>query len=396
MPGGGPILTTMTLRMDQVIGELPGFIESYRDQLAAMDLGLEVAESALHAWAVDSEAGNRQIERVMADSRDPYAVARDESPLAAFDPPERGPVTVVAADGSSIEPDRFAPVQCYVINSGYVVLPYGVPAVEPRLAAQAVLGPELSSPAGSGRDDGGEETSARGWGVSLRRDVHELEVGVWAALPAVESGPVVLLYDGTLLPWDLDSPEVAAPIRADLQQRTNRALDDVRNVGSAISLGAYVSGSRARDLVTSLAALAPTNARRWPDADSQLMYRLLAPSQRSAVFEARSKRRDRIEEQFSSHQVCFFYLRVGDDVARVELPHWATAADMLGRLHATLVDQCERCGGYPRALQEAHEQAVISAGDRLQFSLLLERAAARQGLQPRSNSKQMSKRRRAL
>ena len=386
----------MTLRMDQVVGELAGFIENYRAQLAAMDLGLDAAESALRVWALDPEAGNRQLEHAMVDSRDPYAVARNESPLGVFDPPERGPVTVIASDGSSIEPDRFAPVQCFVINSGYVVLPYGVPAVEPRLGAQAVLGPDFTSSPDPGRDDGGDETSARGWGVNLRRDVHELEVGAWAALPAAESGPAVLLYDGTLLPWDLDSPEVAIRIRAELQERTNRALDDIRAAGTGISLGAYVSGSRARDVVTSLAALSPGSARRWPEADSQLMYRLLAPNQRSAVFEARSKRRDRIEEQFSSHQVCFFYLRVGDDIARVELPHWATAPEPLGRLHATLVDQCERCGGYPRALQEAHEQAVISAGDRLQFSLLLERAAARQGLQPRANSKQMSKRRRAL
>lgn len=386
----------MTLRMDQVVGELPAFIESYRDRIAAMDLGVELAESALRDWALDPEAGNRQLERVMAESRDPYAIAGDKSPLATFDPPEPGPVTVVAADGSSIEPDRFAPVQCYVINSGYVVLPYGIPAVEPRLDAQAVLGPEFPAGGDQGRDDGGEDTSARGWGVNLRRDVHELEVGVWRALAAAQSGPVVLLYDGTLLPWDLDSPEVAAPIRTDLQERTNRALDDVRGVGAGISIGAYVSGSRARDLVTSLGALAPGDARCWPDADSQLMYRLLAPNQRSAVFEARSKRRDRIEEQFSSHQVCFFYLRIGDDIARVELPHWATGAAQLDRLHATLVDQCDRCGGYPRALQEAHEQAVISSGDRLQFSLLLERAASRQGLNPRANGKQMSKRRRAL
>ncbi len=386
----------MTLRMDQVVGELPGFIESYREQLAAMDLGLASAEAALRSWALDPEAGNQRIERAMAASHEPYAVARGESPLGAFGPPERGPVTVVAADGSSIEPDRFAPVQCYVINSGYVVLPYGVPNVEPRLHAQAVLGPEWPSPSDSGRDDGGEETSARGWGVSLRRDVHELEVGVWAALPLLESGPVVLLYDGTLLPWDLDSPDVAAHIRADLQRRTNQALDDIRDGGSGISLGAYVSTSRARDLVTSLAALAPADATRWPEADSQLMHRLLAPNQRSAVFEARSKRRDRIEEQFGSHQVCFFYLRIGEDIARVELPHWATGPERLERLHAILVDQCERCGGYPRALQEAHEQAVISGADRLQFSLLLEREAARQGILPRTNSKQMSKRRRTL
>jgi NurA-like 5'-3' nuclease len=60
------------------------------------------------------------------------------------------------------------------------------------------------------------------------------------------------------------------------------------------------------------------------------------------------------------------------------------------------VDQCRRCDGYPRALQEAHEQAVISGNDRLQFGRLLEMEVGRHGLRSLSNSKQVSKRRRGL
>ena len=95
-------------------------------------------------------------------------------------------------------------------------------------------------------------------------------------------------------------------------------------------------------------------------------------------------------------QVAFFYLRTGGDVARVELPIWAATPDRVARLHATLIDQCARCDGYPRALQEAHEQAVISGGDRQQFARLLETEAARQRVFAALNGKQSSKRRRAV
>ena len=66
------------------------------------------------------------------------------------------------------------------------------------------------------------------------------------------------------------------------------------------------------------------------------------------------------------------------------------------RLHSALVDQCRRCDGYPRALQEAHEQAVISARDREGFERLLERLADGHGARARRNGKQRSKRRRTL
>ncbi|MEX2080786.1 MAG: DNA double-strand break repair nuclease NurA, partial [Dehalococcoidia bacterium] len=97
------------------------------------------------------------------------------------------------------------------------------------------------------------------------------------------------------------------------------------------------------------------------------------------------------------HQVCFFYLRTGDDIARVELPQWVADDDLrVQLLHATLVDQCRRCDGYPRALQEAHEQAVISVGDRQQFANMVELLAAPLGLRPGRNGKAASKRSRAL
>ena len=164
-----------------------------------------------------------------------------------------------------------------------------------------------------------------------------------------------------------------------------------------ICVGAYTSTSRSRDVVTSLRALSGDETTLWPQSDSQYLSTILADGERSAVFRAQSERNRRAEDLFSkAQQACFFYVRIGDDIARVEVPLWAANPERIALLHSTIVDQCARCNGYPRALQEAHEQAVISGGDRQQFSMLLENEARHHRLRTGANNKSMSKRRRAL
>lgn len=386
----------MTLRLEQLAGSLPGFVERYREGLDEMEAGLHAASSALDAWSADPGAADASIRAFMAGSSEPYALSFGEPPAATFDSAPLGPVTVVAADGSSIEPDRFAPVQCYVINTGFIVLPYGS-GQDPEIGSMPEIGP--ARPGHDGRDDSGvEEHTLRGWGVNLRRDVRELELGAIHAATRAASGPTVLLLDGTLFPWDLDSRQVAERTRDELRERTQAALDSLAACASTLTMGAYISGSRSADVAASLRALGGRPDLSWPMSDSQVFARLLGHGQRSALFRAKSERVGRVEAQFSpAHQVCFFYLRTGGDIARVELPHWVAAEPArVALLHASLVDQCKRCGGYPRVLQEAHEQAVISIGDRLQFSRLLEAEADRQGLHAGHSGKSMSKRRRAL
>ena len=386
----------MTLQMEDVARQLPAFVQRYRDGLAAFEAGLAAAEAAVGTWAADPKRGDAAIRAAMMQDPRPYALSFDESPGLARPAPPFAPVTVVAADGSSIEPDRFAPVQCFVLNIGAAVLPYRLPG-EPLLERTAVVGPQAGFD-DEGEDRGADAASGLGWGVNLQRDARELSRGADLAAERSALGPTVLLVDGTLLPWDLDSRQVSGPIRQEAQRRTQDALDLLHTRGAPLSVGAYVSGSRSSDVVTSLAALAGRGPElAWPPADGMLFARLLADGERSALFRAQSERVERVEKLFSpAHQVCFFYLRAGSDLARVELPHWATSPAQVDRLHATIIDQCRRNQGYPRALQEAHEQAVISSGDRLQFSRLLDAEAARQGLYGVPGSKSMSKRRRAV
>ena len=383
----------MTLRMEQVVADLAAVVARAKAQQAAWELAIGKAEEAIGRWAEDPDAANERIADRLRESQAPFALAVEGEPPTLRKPaPSRGPVTVVAADGSSIEPDRFAPVSCYVVNAGFVYLPYGTTGTA-RLGSDAIVGP--SAPIVAPGDDGSEMSEGRGMGVNLVRDVRELEMAESLAVEAAVAGEVVALLDGTLLPWDLDSPQVALSVRKEMADRTRAALDAIRRAGPGVSLGAYVSASRSSEVTASLRVLSP--GRTQVDlTDGRFFAAFLAEGERSALFSSESGRHERVETQFDEHEVWAFYLKVWGDVARVELPRWAATPAQVDRLHATLVDQCNRCDGYPRALQEAHEQAVITGRDRQQFAVQLEREALRQGIAPTGAGKQLSKRRRAV
>ena len=67
----------------------------------------------------------------------------------------------------------------------------------------------------------------------------------------------------------------------------------------------------------------------------------------------------------------FYYLNGSAEIARVESPDWlADDPELLALSRAMLVKQCQLGLGYPVAISEAHEQAVISGHDRQEFRRL--------------------------
>ena len=104
--------------------------------------------------------------------------------------------------------------------------------------------------------------------------------------------------------------------------------------------------------------------------DRELFSSILSQRERSAVFISQSSI---VRKHYGVHQVYFFYLRVDDEVARVELPRWvATDESLLNLVHALVLDQCQRGQGYPVALSEAHEKAVVTGADRENFWQLVD------------------------
>jgi hypothetical protein len=122
----------------------------------------------------------------------------------------------------------------------------------------------------------------------------------------------------------------------------------------------------------------------------------LDTGQRSELFASSSQ----ILEQYGEHRIDFFYLNVGGEIARVEVPQWVrTNPDWLHFVHGAIVDQCRRSPGfppYPPALQEAHEQAVITVTDRRVVEEMMERAMGQHGQKWVRSAKDDSKRRRGV
>ena len=122
--------------------------------------------------------------------------------------------------------------------------------------------------------------------------------------------------------------------------------------------------------------------------DAALFSRELEPGERSALFHSASSI---VTEHYGEHQVCFFYVHVGEEVARMEMPAW-TSEEGIRLAHAGLLAQTEKGHGYPLALQEAHEQAVINGADREDFARLLYETVSSERLPAPTSQKARSKR----
>ena len=224
--------------------------------------------------------------------------------------------------------------------------------------------------------------------------------------------PTVALLDGTLVLWGLTGQGYPDFVRRRLlEEGLLPALDRLRSAaaGRTLAVGSYVSQPRSKEVVNALRLHVCPYERVDCDAhcgarasgtrpcdtvgdvtDGEVAAAALRPGERSDVFRSNS---GVVDEHYGPHAVRFFYLHVGEEVARVETPEWtARQPEALALLHAALVAQADKGHGYPAALQEAHEQAVISGRDRETFARLAEEAMTAEGLPTATSQKARSKR----
>jgi hypothetical protein len=97
-------------------------------------------------------------------------------------------------------------------------------------------------------------------------------------------------------------------------------------------------------------------------------------------------------ERYGHHLIHFFHLRVGRELARIEIPRWvAVDAQQVDLVHSLVYDQCAKGDGYPVALARAHEQAVVRSADRRAFQRLVEGSLMRAEVVKTSSAKADSK-----
>lgn len=315
-------------------------------------------------------------------------------------------VTVAATDGSQIMPSHHEIYSCYLLNIGIAVISYGVklPPVlttEPRLYHK----PEDLYPLVDRRRLHIDELY-----VSLERNLLELETLSRTCLEASErSLPVVALLDGSLIPWSVE--KMPESYQYDYLQRMEAAIELLRT--SSIPLVGYLSHSRSSDVVNALRVwkcpyqvshchelCGHLNEEQfpcsciWPLADRQLFQAILPKGQRTGIFlSGASVARSLAAE----HRTCFSYFNVGYEVARLEFPRWlAEDRRLLERAFRSVGAQVEKGRGYPVALAEAHNLAVIRSTDRARFFDLLSRHLVSLGVDRVSVSPKEARKRRGI
>ncbi len=372
-------------------GQLSGFADYRRAEdgrhLDRLSRSVEVLASC-DAWEALGE-------RAAAATSGPLRALPQSDPRQSHTAPPRPPtVTVVATDGSQIFPDRHVEPACYLLNVGRVALHYGT--LDPPLiqAEPSLRYREADMDALTEDDDPTAAPDFTAEVVSALRDELELHWLFRTADDERRSGrPIVALADGTLIRWMLRGMKNRA-LEDTLIARYVAELENFRQAG--IPVASFVSRPGNAEVVNLLRL--HRGEADWdpaPDSlrgllDRHLFEQTLEPGQRSALFLSRSK----VLDQYGPHRIAAFYVHVGVEIGRVEMPEWATAVPgWTDLVHAVVLDQAEKGGGYPIALQEAHQRAVVRAEETEIFHRILARTVrAAGGNVPTYSGKAASKR----
>ena len=320
-------------------------------------------------------------------------------------------------DGSHIDVDRHLPLRCHLINLGGCAITYGQNHgcqlfSEPTLAVadeDLYLRPS---------DGARGESLIAGPLLGALRTVREVERLADAVENLPDDRPVLALLDGTLAFWDLQRGNYPRYVAERLVgQRFQTALARLRAASTdrrPVAVAAYTSRPRTTEVAGALRLLlcdqgdADCNnlctARRSDLAscdgtagfdDRELFEGLLEPGYRSPLYRS-SHLAARFALGLATGQEWsrFYYLNGGAEIARVEVPDWlAEDPELLALSHAMLVKQCQLGLGYPVAISEAHEQAVISGHDREEFRRLTLMLLEQRGRPTGESAKAVSKRR---
>jgi hypothetical protein len=323
-----------------------------------------------------------------------------EAPTTTVAPPERPEtVTVVATDGSQIYPDRHVEPTYFLLNVSRIALQYGTTEAptldtEPDLRFRDDLDAHFDEALASMTTEV----------VSALRDEMELRELLNVAREAfVEGRPLVALADGTLIRWMIRGMHNRA-----VEKRLIASYTELLQgfASDRLPLCSYISMPGNTEVVNllrfdadELAIEAETLPSGEPTLagllDRTVFGALLDAGERSALFRSPS----RIQREYAAGiQICYFYLKVpgsaGEgEIARVEIPAWlADAPAQVDLVHSVVLDECRKGDGYPVALAEAHEHAVIRAPEREAFLQLMDRRLRRAGLPPTGSQKRRSKR----
>ncbi|MCU0533150.1 MAG: DNA double-strand break repair nuclease NurA [Hydrococcus sp. Prado102] len=372
--------------------QIPGISQHFKKEVASSRQRLERAQVLL----IETQRRQEELIEIQQKWRDRliFSVATPvetlDTRITISSPPDRH--SVFATDGSQIAPSHHEIAYCYLINVGRVMLHYGQ-NLHPLLDSlpEVYYKPE-------------DLFVSKQWGIRTeewmghRRTALEMQMLAeiacrWVKPPGPHYDPNLALVDGSLIYWFLDGLPLEARDRILLP--ILEAWKELRE--AKIPLLGYLSASRSMEAVNfmrlqacphdtpnCLANCTNLEEERMPCQvidplrDATLWAYILEPGQRGPLWRSYSRILDLYGD---AQRVYFCHVNVGTEIARVEIPAWvAEDAELLDRSLSIVLAQVHKGYGYPIALAEAHNQAVVRGGDRARFFALLEQQMIRAGM----------------
>jgi hypothetical protein len=380
----------MALNFQQVFDKIKQIGMGARAHQESLNALRERARALLDSWADKGGDLRDKVECArQADSNIRCALPLDER-LDASTPEPALPnsVTLLAADGSQILPNRHAALQYSLVNVGAIAMQPGSGQSPDVFTDSSLLfADELYTETGIVTEEAIEQRRD----IAERKKLLELAPDYPAPLLALTDGPVELwgaknggeddyrknleIHKSVLSQLQAENVTVAGYVDkpgADLVVRTLEIAqfsrdDEYKNIRKQHSLRGVTD--------------------RW-------LYNFLSGGHRSAVFGLQSSSRVHYTGDLALH---FFYLNVGDtkhpSLIRVEFPKWvADDPGKLNLLHAALLQQCRVMGArpYPYILHRAHEIAVVKFEEKKQVEQMLELELRRAGGEVEAESNKQS------
>lgn len=379
------------LDLTKLAKQIPGISQHLKIEAAATRQRLELAQQLL----IETNSQQAELVKRQKQWRDrmTFTTATPVEPLDTcieINPPPESH-TVFATDGSQMAPSHHEIAYCYLVNVGRVMLHYGQ-SLYPLLDSlpEVFYRPE-------------DLYVSRQWGIKTeewmgyRRTVSEAtclaEMACrWVNPPGPHlDTPNLAMVDGSLIHWFLES--LPGEARDCILPPILESWNQLRSVN--VPLIGYLSASRSVEAINFLRLQAcphptpdcMTHCASFVDKlpcqvaeplrDTVMWATFLQPGQRSPMYRSSV----RILDVYAAHRIYFCYVNVGTEIARVEFPQWvAENSALLNQALSLMLAQVHKGYGYPVALAEAHNQAVVRGGDRLRFFTLLEQQMIRAGL----------------
>jgi hypothetical protein len=309
-------------------------------------------------------------------------------------------VTLIAADGSQIFPDRDGIGPYFLLNTGAIVFRRGsgeAPSVSSK--------PEVFYADSDVFDADNELRTAEYVNTQRQRREIETLADLAEAERAASGGDlaqvIVALIDGPLLPWIRSDGADSQALEREIEFTASQ-LERLRRA-RAIPVGYVAKPDSAYVLrILELIHMRPEEINReklreyrYQHLTDRAVFQDLGPNERSATFSANTDANDRYEK-LSDDRIAFVYVNVArpeadPEIARLEVPGWVAAdPGELDVAQAAIYANCEP-EGYPYVLARAHELAVVSPGERARLEEMLLGYLLRSGVLPEYSAKARNK-----